>query len=369
MWTRHGEGKLVSGDERPQQNAPQTRTPSSPPPPRFIARWDLDKTYLRTDFDTIRDLVRTAIERPDQKRTVPGAASLLRELGRAGVETHILSGSPEQLRSRLEQKLRLDGARWASLTLKPNLQNLMRLRFRALRGQLGYKLPSLLQRRAELQEPRDASGALVREVLLGDDAEADAFVYSLYADVCEGKVGPDELADVMRLGRAYDDTISDAIRFASYVEKGSVVQRILIHLDRQSSPSDFRIFGERVVPFYNYLQAAFVLHEDDRLKARAVLRVAQDLVVAHNFDSAALARSYLDLSRRGHVTGKGIPALEAAYAELTQRRAAGASDLGAMIAELTRMSGDLRPAVPAAPQPIDYRALAAGHNRRAKRQR
>ena len=59
-----------------------------------IARWDLDKTYLRTDFDTLRDLLRTAIERPDQKRTVPGAAALLRELGRAGVETHILSGSP-----------------------------------------------------------------------------------------------------------------------------------------------------------------------------------------------------------------------------------------------------------------------------------
>ena len=77
--------------------------------PRFIARWDLDKTYLRTDFDTLRDLVRTAIERPDQKRTVPGAAALLRELGRAGVQTHILSGSPEQLRSRIEEKLRLDG--------------------------------------------------------------------------------------------------------------------------------------------------------------------------------------------------------------------------------------------------------------------
>src|ERR1044071_5039462 len=161
------------------------------PPPRAIARWDLDKTYLRTDFDTVRDLVRTAIERPDQKRTVPGAAALLRELGRAGVEIHILSGSPEQLRSRLEEKLRLDGARWASHTLKPNLENILRLRFRALRGQLGYKLPALLRRRCELQRQRDASGELVKEVLLGDDAEADAFVYSLFADVCEGRVEPD----------------------------------------------------------------------------------------------------------------------------------------------------------------------------------
>src|SRR5882757_956761 len=121
----------------------------------YVARWDLDKTYLRTDFETLRDLVRTAIERPDQKRTVPGAAALLRELGRAGVETHILSGSPEQLRSRIEEKLRLDGARWASLTLKPNLQNMLRLRFRALRGQLGYKLPALLQSRSVLSPQKD----------------------------------------------------------------------------------------------------------------------------------------------------------------------------------------------------------------------
>jgi len=34
--------------------------------------------------DTVRDLVRTAFERPDEKRTNPGAATLLREMSRAG---------------------------------------------------------------------------------------------------------------------------------------------------------------------------------------------------------------------------------------------------------------------------------------------
>ena len=77
--------------------------------PRHIARWDLDKTYLRTEFDSLRDLVRTAFERPDQKRTNPGAATLLREMVRSNVSVHILSGSPEQMRRRLEDKLRLDG--------------------------------------------------------------------------------------------------------------------------------------------------------------------------------------------------------------------------------------------------------------------
>src|SRR5277367_1803544 len=111
-------------------------------PPTFIARWDLDKTYLRTDFDTVRDLVRTAFERPDEKRTNPGASTLLREMVRSGVSVHILSGSPEQMRRKLEDKLRLDGIQWDSFTLKPNLQNLLRLRFRAVRDQLGYKLPA-----------------------------------------------------------------------------------------------------------------------------------------------------------------------------------------------------------------------------------
>ncbi len=337
------------------------------PSPRavpFVARWDLDKTYLRTDFDTARDLIRTAIERPDQKRTVPGAAALLRELGRAGVETHILSGSPEQLRSRIEQKLRLDGARWASLTLKPNLENLLRLRFRALRGQLGYKLPALLRSRAELAAQRDDAGGLVREVLLGDDAEADAFVYSLYADICEGCVEEKVLASVMKRGGAYEDTIADTARFARGVEKGPVVERILIHLERQSSPSDFRVFGPRVVPFYNYLQAAFVLAEDGRIPPLAVLKVAQELVVSHNFDGGALARSFLDLSRRGHVSGRSIPGIVEALAVLTQRQRSGASELTAMVVELERMADGLPPAMSRGRGTIDYLGLAKGHNPR-----
>jgi hypothetical protein len=209
----------------------------------------------------------------------------------------------------------------------------------------------------------------VREVLLGDDAEADAFVYSLYADVCEGNVPSSVLGEVLRRGRSYEDAIELALALVDRVEKGPVVERILIHLERQSSPADFRVFGDRVVPFYNYLQAAFVLHEDGRLPARAVLRVAQDLVVAHNFESGALARSFLDLSRRGHVSGRGIPDLSESYRELTARRTAGASELGAMIDELDRIRGELRPPLHRPRPSIDYLGLVRTHNRRSKEKR
>ncbi|MGZ5966529.1 MAG: hypothetical protein ACXWP4_02595, partial [Polyangiales bacterium] len=47
-------------------------------PVTHVARWDLDKTYLRTEFDTLRDLVRTALERADEKRSHPGASVVIK---------------------------------------------------------------------------------------------------------------------------------------------------------------------------------------------------------------------------------------------------------------------------------------------------
>jgi hypothetical protein len=204
--------------------------------------------------------------------------------------------------------------------------------------------------------------------LFGDDAEADAFVYSLFADVCEGAVDSETLATVLTEGGAYPDSVADAVRFANYIEKGHIVDRVLIHLDRQSSPSEFSEYGPRVVPFYNYLQAAFVLLEDGWLDAEAVLSVASDLVIVHNFEQRSLARSWVDLARRGHVTGAALPALQVALADRVQRRAAGAeSELAAMLEELARVPLT-EPHARSAP-PIDYVKLVREHNPRHKKKR
>ena len=42
-------------------------------PVRRIYRWDLDKTYLATEFDTFRQLVRTAFQKAHEKKAIPGA--------------------------------------------------------------------------------------------------------------------------------------------------------------------------------------------------------------------------------------------------------------------------------------------------------
>jgi hypothetical protein len=331
---------------------------------RHISRWDLDKTYLRTEFDTVRDLVRTALERADEKRTNPGAATLLREMARAGVSIHILSGSPEQMRRRLEDKLRLDGIVWDSFTLKPNLQNMLRLRFRALKDQLGYKLPALLQARTSVGES-DA-----RETLFGDDAEADAFVYSLYADVVAGRAGEELVHAVGERGRVYENVLEDLQRCVRLVKGKAVVERILIHLEQQTPPSDFQIYGTLVVPFYNYLQAAFVVHEDGRLPALGVLRVATELVTQHRFDGDALARSYHDLGKRGHLRGTKVGELAAAL-EAWEKDATvpGKEELRAMIERLPAYAEQAATRyVPPGEGPMpDYLALVNKHNPRKKK--
>ena len=137
-----------------------------------IYRWDLDRTYLDTEIDSVRGLLRTALESAGEKKVIPGADALLRSLIRHDPDAMvcILSGSPRQMRGVLREKLALDGIRVDKLTLKDNLGNIRRGRLRAVRDQLGYKLPSLLEARQGMDAQRT-------ETLFGDDSEVDALVY------------------------------------------------------------------------------------------------------------------------------------------------------------------------------------------------
>ena len=339
---------------------------TEPREPRLVARWDLDKTYLRTEFDTVRDLIRTAVERPDRKRSVPGAAALLRELRKAGARIHILSGSPRQMRGRLEEKLAIDRVRYDELTLKPNLSNALRLRFRAMRDQLGYKLPNLLDARARDQTLVSRPSEL-SEILVGDDAEADAFVYSLYADICGGKVDKSLLERVLHQGRVYEDQAELALSALERIDKAPVAGRILIHLDRQTSPIRFREYGQRVVPFYNYFQAAIVLGEDGWVEPTAVLRVASELVEQHRFDADALVRSCLELVRRGHSNGSLLGGLGGALREL-EGRLPTLTELERAVAELSA-AGPVEANPGPVDPPLDYLELAGRHRGGKNRRR
>jgi hypothetical protein len=325
---------------------------------RIIYRWDLDKTYLRTEFDTLRDLLSRAFEGAADKRTVPGAAALLRELrdtGPAGI--FILSGSPEQMRKVLEAKLRLDGIQWDGFTLKPSLRNLLRGHFKFLRDQVGYKLGALLSLRANESVELD-------EILFGDDAETDAFVYSLYADLCAGKVESRVLEQVLEQAAVSPEDRPRLVQAAARLPKRDHCRRLFIHLDRISPLERFAEYGSRVCPFYNYFQAAAALLEMGALEAPGALRVAAELVIDQSFTAEALTASFLELAGRGQVSRRAAQELVEAVARGSAEFASAGPTLRDFVRELDLAALPTEPAP--IPEPdIDYVALLGRERSRA----
>jgi haloacid dehalogenase-like hydrolase len=346
-----------------------TPLPPGARPPRHTFRWDLDKTYLRTEFDSLADLAKSAIETAADKQAYPGATALLRALHQDGHRICIVSGSPTQMRQVLAAKLALDGVEYDEFVLKNNLKNILKGRFRSLRAQIPYKLPAMLRSRI--------AAAAQHETLFGDDAEADAIIYCLYADLVAGNVSLGDLERVLIASRAYDDDAERCLALARDVPKGEAVRRMFIHLDRRSPPMGFRRFGPRLVPVYNYFQAALVLYEDHVLTARQVIFVALEMLDSKQYELGHLATSVQDLLRRGRITRDSALRLTAEASEAaTSGALSGRRDLPPFeqIAEAFRervreLGTALAPDEPPL-EPLDYvRLVDEEHEHRHRRRR
>jgi len=343
--------------------------PPGASPPRHTFRWDLDKTYLRTEFDSLADLARSAVETAADKQAYPGATSLLRALRQDGHRICIVSGSPTQMRQVLAAKLALDGIAYDEFVLKNNLKNLLRGRFRSLRAQIPYKLPAMLQSRI--------GAAATAETLFGDDAEADAIIYCLYADLIAGRVSLQDLERVLTASRAYDDDAVRILDLARRVPQHDAVNRLFIHLDRRSAPVGFMHYGPRLVPVFNYFQAALVLYSDRVLSARQVIFVALEMLDSGQFELGHLATSVQDVIRRGRITREVALQLSAEANDAAQSGAlSGRSDLPPFeqIAEAFRARiRELGPSDPAPVEPaspLDYvRLVDEEHEHRRTRRR
>jgi len=155
----------------------------------LIVTSDIDKTYLQTEFESIRDLIRTALEKAEDKKSIPGMKPLLRGFRHGPnpnpmeVPLYFVSASPPQMRNVLEEKIALDGIRTDGLTFKNQLRLLRRGRLDQFRGHVLYKLTALLLNRTV--RPLSAQ---IEEVLIGDDTETDADTYLLYAKILRGEM-------------------------------------------------------------------------------------------------------------------------------------------------------------------------------------
>jgi Phosphatidate phosphatase APP1, catalytic domain len=297
----------------------------SPAPEVVIFRWDLDKTYLKSEFESLRELMRIPFEKPEDKVSVPGVVPLIRGLRdvatQAGrdVRVYFISASPPQIAKAIREKLALDGIDYDGIVFKNQLHHLVRGKFRNLREQVGYKLTELLKSRAEM--PPDST-----EVLFGDDWESDPIIYSLYADVLANRLAADELDDVLETIGVDPKLSVQAKELAAAARHEDVVTRIYINLERRTPPAHFRLFGTRLVPAYNYFQTAVCLYEDGHLTLPAVAQVGEHLINTSGYTPERLANSLADIMRRGHLTQASTIAVREylqARGVLPRRRPAG----------------------------------------------
>ena len=267
---------------------------------RLVFRWDLDKTYLQSEFETLREMMRIPFEKAEDKKAAPGVAALMRGVRESALSrgrslrVYFISASPPQIGRAIRRKLELDGIVHDGMVFKNQLQRLMRGKFRHLREHIGYKLTELLK--ARQTEPPTA-----REYLFGDDWESDPLIYSLYADVVARRVDGAELEALLRAMRVDAPLIAQACTLAAAIEPADAVKRIFINLERRTPPLHLRAYGARLVPAFNYLQTAACLYDDDVLSAAGVIQVARSLIEESDYSPERLANSLADIERRGHL--------------------------------------------------------------------
>ena len=262
--------------------------------PPLVLRWDLDKTYLVSQFESLRYLIRVPFQKAKDKIALPGVAALIIgvrrcvERDRRPLAVYFLSASPPQIGAAIREKLDLDGIQYDGITFKDQVRHLMYARFDAVLEQIGYKLEQLLT-----SARGSVEGSI--ELLFGDDWESDPFVYSLYADVVEGRVNEATVSDLLRragVSRHYRDRI---VELMDGTRLPAMVGGIFILRQRPARAGDLDAFGPRLVWFDNYFECALRLWDLRLLDTDGVFEVLADI----GFNPAQTAVSFEAVCERG----------------------------------------------------------------------
>lgn len=224
-----------------------------------LFRWDIDKTYLDTEFETLSGLVRTATEKASDKKAIAGAISLVQLLNKVEDSSLIfISGSPTQMEKVLRKKFTLDGIRVDELVLKDSLGAIKKGHFRDVRQQVGYKLPALVESKLRFPEVKE-------EYLFGDNVEEDALVYLCYSLILSQKISIQQLKTIMKKFGAYERSFEKLHHYVQRLHYGSRVRRIFIRLVDHHLGKKLARLSPFIIPVHDWFQAAIVLWEDQIL--------------------------------------------------------------------------------------------------------
>ena len=242
--------------------------------------FDVDKTYLDTDFGSIAGLMRMPLEVALDKRPYPGVPILIRGLQRGTQATghdrptFFVSASPRQMLRTLEKRLVLDEIALDGVTLKDWFEVVRVSGPSGLTNQIGYKLVALLATRVAL--PRG-----VFEVLFGDDSEADPIIYHGYARIVRGELRGGALERWLTDHHVARTLVRDVLSLSERISVPCDVHDIFIH------KVSTKTFSAEDLFFYQTpIEPAVVLYLEGLLLGESVGAVYR-AVLAHSTVRAA----------------------------------------------------------------------------------
>lgn len=283
--------------------------PSDYAGPVFV--WDVDKTYLDTDFKSLWGLLRIPLEMAIDKRSIPGTAAVLRECRHGPrkdprhTPIYFVSASPPQLAGVIRRKMLLDGLQPDGFIFKDQLTLVLRGRFKQLKHQVEYKLTAHWQLIAAL--PRQAS-----LVVVGDDWESDAQVFSLLDAAQSGSLEGDSLGRALAETGVRQRSIAPMLDLAVQAAGRAQVALAVVILTRGRDPSFAAPYAPPVHTAREALQAAAIFCHAGLMSPQSVARVAARLCARWDWSATQVEASLRDLGERAIVPTATIKALAAA---------------------------------------------------------
>jgi len=292
----------------------------SPQAPGLVVRSDVDLTYLDTHFMSTTDKLALLIQRGGERAALPAMSTVYRGLRRGATSAEdvpltYLSGSPNFFKMVLEEKMRVDLIAQDGVVLKP-FKDIIVAKVTdvdpgaivpALEEQVGYKLAALL--RLRLDVPPDT-----KEILMGDDSEADAVAYALYHRFTSKQLTADGLvaaADAVPVDPTWRPLIVDlAARVAPVLPQSAPV--VAIYINRTGTPNArFPVAGWAVPGLTRYHTGAWPLaldlFEEGRLSGPATAAVKARLI-ALGQSTATLSAAAQDAVTAGYVQAATVSA-------------------------------------------------------------
>ena len=171
---------------------------------------DIDKTYLETKYESIKEMAKIMLESAVDKKTVEGAREFLRALkfqrpmyhGGVSPPLHFVSSSPPQLRTVLEHKIGMDYLLCSSNSFKDQIYNIKMGKLSLLKDQAAYKVASILSLCQNFR-------GIKYLVLIGDNAENDPYVYTLIKHILTQRISRPESITCLELMGVPTDTAEE----------------------------------------------------------------------------------------------------------------------------------------------------------------